>query len=628
MNATGRPIRSESIHPGQSFGKFYLVQTIGEGGTSKIFKALQQPINRLVALKIPSFPDAGKLLTPDEFLAEATLMARLEHGNIVRIYDFGVSEDRAFICMEFVEGQNLQEIVESRGPLPLSATVALGIQLLDGLNYAHSQGVLHLDLSPANALLARTGVAKLLDFGMAGKKPQPASGLVMGTPAFLSPEHALGQAGTTQSDIFSFASLLFYAAAGEPLFDAGVGNTDLAGMLSAIGSARENPPEDRLRRLGGPLSRIVSAALRGADANSTAKLLKDLWHKLEDDARPEAVLRRELGWEIALTHSEGESKTSSDGELKDRFLKLRSQGKHREAMALLESALRRHPENPALRDLLMVPPEKVKSIPATMAMESAATGETQPSRSGIDKRALPQRHRNRKAVKVGMTVGIVAITVSSLGWIGSRYSKPADPSLRPETHASTTVKVPAKSPVAPVPTNAGASPATTSEPVKEPDAVDRKIITPQPEKEIVPGASAGNERNEIPTAITPAPTRTNRHEGAAPKRKPQSGEIAAGPSQPQAIPTGDKKISGQETLPPALTVLGPMGTRISVDDGEEWTVPAPREGWPLTPGLINISLRLPGSARPITSSLFVSADSLYVLKVEDDGGFSLSRRAR
>src|SRR3954466_9705611 len=166
------PGRSDLFQPGQSFGKFYLVQLIGEGGTSRVFKALQQPINRLVAVKIPSFTDKENILTPDEFLSEATLMARLEHNHVVRIYDFGVQEDKAFICMEYVEGWNLQELVEARGPFPVPAVLAAALQTLEGLMYAHSQGVLHLDLSPANVLAGKTGTAKLTDFGMAGKNPR------------------------------------------------------------------------------------------------------------------------------------------------------------------------------------------------------------------------------------------------------------------------------------------------------------------------------------------------------------------------------------------------------------------------------------------------------------------------
>jgi serine/threonine protein kinase len=208
--------RSEAFQAGQSLGKFYLVRLIGEGGTSRIFKALQQPINRIVALKIPSFTGPGNILSPDEFLSEATLMARLDHPRVVRIHDFGVQEEKAFICMEYVEGWNLAEWIEARGAMSVAAALAVGIQTLDGLAHAHAHDVLHLDLSPANVLIGRHGAVKLSDFGMAGKRMRSSEGRIVGTPAFLSPEHVAGVAGTRLSDLFSFGSLLYYAARGEP----------------------------------------------------------------------------------------------------------------------------------------------------------------------------------------------------------------------------------------------------------------------------------------------------------------------------------------------------------------------------------------------------------------------------
>src|SRR5687767_13710241 len=99
--------RSGLFQAGQSFGKFYVLELIGQGGTSEVYKALQQPINRMVALKVPNFPACEELLSPDEFLSEAMMMARLEHSQIVRIYDFGVQDDKAFICMEYVEGTDV-----------------------------------------------------------------------------------------------------------------------------------------------------------------------------------------------------------------------------------------------------------------------------------------------------------------------------------------------------------------------------------------------------------------------------------------------------------------------------------------------------------------------------------------
>ncbi|HLP40403.1 MAG TPA: serine/threonine-protein kinase, partial [Fibrobacteria bacterium] len=285
--------RSESFQPGQTFGKFYLVQAIGEGGTSRIYKALQQPISRLVALKIPSFPAGGGVLTPDEFLSEATLMARLDHAGIVRIHDFGVEEGRAFICMEYVEGWNLQELVERFHPLPASAVLAIALQVLEALLHAHARGVLHQDLSPANVLISRAGSAKLADFGMAGKGASAPGGNVVGTPAVLSPEHVAGEPCTARSDLFSFGSLLYFMARGEPLFNPGEGNCRLMEAFREIEKARWQPPLDRLRALPVSLSRLVRSALEGGDPEAMLRDMRDLWVQSEGSTTPEEALRRE-----------------------------------------------------------------------------------------------------------------------------------------------------------------------------------------------------------------------------------------------------------------------------------------------------------------------------------------------
>lgn len=407
--------RSDTFQAGQSFGKFYLVQLIGEGGTARIFKALQQPINRIVALKIPSFADPGSILSPDEFLSEATLMARLEHGNVVRIYDFGVHEDKAFICMEHVDGWNLMELADARGPLTVAAALAASIQALEGLRCAHAQGVLHLDLSPANVLVSRQGVAKLSDFGMAGKKLRSAEGRIIGTPAFLSPEHVAGLPGTRQSDLFSFGSLLYWIAAGEPLFDPGPGNSRVTQAIREIEAARAHPPADRLRRLPRPLAKAVEMALRGEDGDALAAELRAAWKKARGDERPEDVLRRELGLDGDPLGQDGAADPVGEDALRDRYLGLREEGRHREAVALLERALEKRPDSPVLRELLASPPARPKSGAATVDV-GASSG------SGIlDQRAAPARPRRSFAAPALAVTGILAVTVGVLAWrLGSR----------------------------------------------------------------------------------------------------------------------------------------------------------------------------------------------------------------
>jgi serine/threonine protein kinase len=578
MTATDRTTRSELIQPGQSFGKFYLVQTIGEGGTSRIFKALQQPINRLVALKIPSFTESGSILTPDEFLSEATLMARLEHPNVVRIYDFGVSEDRAFICMEYVEGWNLQELGRSHGAMPLPAALAMGMQTLDALLHSHSQGVLHLDLSPANVLVSKSGTVKLLDFGMAGKKIPHAQGKVIGTPAFLSPEHVQGKPGTPQSDLFSFGSLLYFAALGEPLFDPGDDHGNIGPMLKAIESAREHPPEERIRRLPQALARTVLAALTGTDPEKTARELKTSWDKVAAGSSPAAVLRRELNLDDASPAS-AEDAVQTDVELRDRYFGLRESGRHREAVALLEKALRRQPDNPLLAELLAAPPAKAKSIPATMAVAGPLADKAAASADpAADKAAVSPVNPAKSKAPLIAALGILAVTLGLFAWNGTRVQSSERRPTAPEAGALDDAKLPA---------------ATVA------------VSVPAPAPVPVPAAMAIGAPAVVQAAASVAAQAAGHKEESPPKRR-----AVMGPR------------------PPALAISGPAGTRVSLNDSVEWVSPNPEGGWILQPGLVSLTLTLPGRARPINSSLFVSQDSLYLVRLDEDGGFSVSRGPR
>ncbi|MDB5103124.1 MAG: protein kinase [Fibrobacteres bacterium] len=577
------PGRSDSFQPGQSFGRFYLVQVIGEGGTSRIFKALQQPINRLVALKIPSFADTGTILTPDEFLSEATLMARIEHGHVVRIYDFGVQEDRAFICMEYVEGWNLLELIQARGPLPVSAVLGAGIQTLEGLLYAHSQGVLHMDLSPANVLISKTGTAKLSDFGMAGKKFKASEGRIVGTPAFLSPEHVTGAPGTARSDLFSFASLLYYAATGEPLFDPGEGNSRVTEAMREIECARANPPEGRLKRLPRLLAKPVATALESKDPERLMRELRDAWKKLEGEERPESVLRRELELEAdPLAHGSSPDDLPAGEELRERYVRLREGGKHREAVALLEKALRKQPDNPILRELLAAPPAKVKSAPVTVDV-----GAPNPSRGNGIASSGPAstRHAQSKGpFRLAAAIAVIlAVTVGLLAW-GRTRNAFAD--------------------------RANASPETGTR-------------TPAAQAQGIP--AGGN----APAAV-PVTAKVSDGTGFAGSK----GDRAYTPDARPAVQAGfagkadARPAAPRKPRPPAVALSGPAGTKVVVDDSIEWTSPGPAGGWPITPGLVNITLTPPGSNRPISSSLFISADTLYLLNLEADGGFSVSRKRR
>ena len=571
MATSEPPERSVSFQPGQSFGKFYLVQLIGEGGTSRIFKALQQPISRLVALKIPSFPQNGSVLTPDEFLSEATLMARLDHGNIVRIHDFGVEEGKAFICMEHVEGWNLLQLVERRHPLSISAVLAIGQQILEALMHSHSRDVLHQDLSPANVLVSRMGSVKVTDFGMAGKQVSKGSNVV-GTPAFLSPEHVAGEACTARSDLFSFGSLLYFISTGSPLFDPGEDNGRLREAFQEIEKARWQPPLDKLRALPPSISQLIRAALEGGDPESMLRDLRAMWTQAEGQSRPEETLRREVTGE---TDPAAGADPVSEKEIREGYLRLRSERRHREAVALLERALKRHPDNPVLRDLLTTPPVRAKSAPVTM--EVAAPSPAPAPAPGRNTAA-----GTRKAALAGI-VALLALAVAVLAVKAGLVGR------GPETVVQ--AQEPATASSAPTPSVPGSAAAPDAGPSPSSPEVSSPPATPA----LSSGANAAPSGGMMTRVSATVPARLS------------------APRSPR---------------PPALSLSGPLGTRVLVNDTLELTSPAPKGGWALPAGLVNLVVTRPDSPQPISSSLFVASDTLYVLNLEEDGGFSVSRHGR
>jgi tetratricopeptide (TPR) repeat protein/predicted Ser/Thr protein kinase len=201
---------------GTNIGRFKVMSEIGRGGMGIVFLAEDEKLRRKVALKLlpPSF--AADEEKRRRFLREARAAAAVSHPNLVTVYDVGEHEGRAYIAMEYLRGRSLRDQLGER-PLSIDEAVELARQVLAGLSHAHAAGLLHRDLKPENVLVDRDGRVRLVDFGLAkldGDHEGPGDnstrdGLVMGTPGYMSPEQARGQAVDARSDIFSFG-VLFY----------------------------------------------------------------------------------------------------------------------------------------------------------------------------------------------------------------------------------------------------------------------------------------------------------------------------------------------------------------------------------------------------------------------------------
>ncbi len=200
--------------------EYDIIEEIGSGGMATVFKAVQKSLDRLVAIKVLNKSFHGDPQIVRRFERESRVAASLQHENIVQIYDYWKKPNYA-IMMEYVEGATLADVIEKTGALPVDVGVMVAIQAGTALDYAHMRGLVHRDIKPSNIMIKRNGEVKLMDFGIAqGRNHESltSAGTLIGTPAYMSPEHILGQQPDVRSDIFSFGIVLYELFTGTKPF--------------------------------------------------------------------------------------------------------------------------------------------------------------------------------------------------------------------------------------------------------------------------------------------------------------------------------------------------------------------------------------------------------------------------
>jgi len=191
--------------------EYVIIDEIGSGGMATVYKAVQKALDRLVAIKELKKSYLGDDQIVKRFERESRVAASLQHENIVHIYDYWKKPHYA-IVMEYVDGATLAEVIGKTGALPVDVSVMIAIQVSNALEYAHMRGLVHRDIKPGNIMIKRNGEVKLMDFGIAHTRSDEAltvPGMLLGTPAYMSPEQILGQELDVRSDIFSFGIVLY-----------------------------------------------------------------------------------------------------------------------------------------------------------------------------------------------------------------------------------------------------------------------------------------------------------------------------------------------------------------------------------------------------------------------------------
>jgi len=256
-------------------GRYRLHELLGRGGMSEVWRAEDLELGRDVAIKLLA-ADADRA----RFEREARAVASLAHPNVMQLYDYGESEGRPYMVLEYVPGGTLEDRLRDGGPLPDDETNDIAVGIASGLAHAHARGVVHRDLKPANVLFDEEGRPKIADFGIArlaaGEGTLTEAGTLLGTAAYISPEQASGEPAGAASDVYSFGVMLYRMLAGRLPF---ASNDPMELVLMH----RDTPPP--------PLTQFRTDAPARLESTAMLALSKDPFERPADGA----ALLAELG---------------------------------------------------------------------------------------------------------------------------------------------------------------------------------------------------------------------------------------------------------------------------------------------------------------------------------------------
>jgi eukaryotic-like serine/threonine-protein kinase len=299
-----------------AIGKYRIIELVGEGAMGVVYRAHDSVLDRNVAIKVMNESIARQDDLRKRFLHEAQAAASLQHPNVVCIYDLGESDGHLFIAMEFIQGVDLEHLIELAQPLSLQAKLDIIIDVLTGLAFAHKRGIVHRDIKPANIRVAEDGRAKIMDFGVAhlASSSMTSTGSILGTPTYMAPEQITEGKTGPATDIFAVGGVLFQILTMMKPFEA----PTLQNLFFKIITEDPRNVSELMPGLPPALDRIVRKAMakepgdRYASALEMANELTNVRSKLSGPSYPASVsLSASVASaiEMSRTHSRKRART-------------------------------------------------------------------------------------------------------------------------------------------------------------------------------------------------------------------------------------------------------------------------------------------------------------------------------
>jgi eukaryotic-like serine/threonine-protein kinase len=288
-NDSSSVLSDSSVNARTMVGRYKIIGQIGKGSMGLVYKAQDPKINRLVAIKTIRFSDEFEedviKEIKERFFMEAEIAGKLSHPSIVTIHDVGDDRDLTYMAMEYLEGEDLDKFIKKENLLPVRSVLNIVAQIAEALDYAHRDGVIHRDIKPANVMLLKNGQVKVTDFGIAKaiSSSKTKTGVILGTPNYMSPEQIMGQKIDSKSDIFSLGVLFYQLLTGELPFH----GDNLSGLLYQITQVSHTSCREYNHRIPKACEQILDMALakdpakRFRTAGQMAHILRVLGEKMD-----------------------------------------------------------------------------------------------------------------------------------------------------------------------------------------------------------------------------------------------------------------------------------------------------------------------------------------------------------